>query len=87
MSLAVVPVVLLGAVLALAACGKGQGASSPLTDAGADAGADSGADVPPNRFPCLDSRPVAGGGGFVECQGGWFARPNGAACQTGGATP
>ena len=87
MSLAVVPVVLVGAVLALAACGKGQSASSPLTDAGADAGAGAGADVPPNRFPCLDPRPVAGGGGYVECQSGWFARPNVAACQTGGATP
>jgi hypothetical protein len=25
--------------------------------------------VPANRFPCLDPRPIAGGGGYVECQG------------------
>jgi hypothetical protein len=79
MSLAVVRVVL--ATGLLTACGKGSGESR------VDAAAEAGADAPPNRFPCQDPRPVTGGGGYVECQGGWFARPSAAACLTGGTTP
>jgi hypothetical protein len=83
MSRAVIRVMLVGAGLAVAACGKGSGGGSPPGDAAADGGGD----APANRFPCLDPRPVAGGGGYVQCQGGWFARPNLAACLTGGANP
>ena len=87
MSLTAIPVVLAGAVLALGPCGKGQGAGSPLDRrrCGRRRGFRRG--CLPEPLPLLDPRSVAGGGGYVECQGGWFARPNLAACQTGGATP